>query len=272
MQKWDELPGFRTYRDFFAEVSPAMRPIVADEAMKGRLIAAIPEIEFIGERTTGKPGIHGGRFTDILDDWRVSARVMEVRRGSEGGYYVRYEVASLYPDGEWATPIFLMAFLDGDLLPRRYTIIHGTGRLCRGDVVAVDPVRREKYDYDRVLDRFAELEWGEVLLLYNKNKFSENMVIWATEERTYRFGWSLHDYPWYFSSGKRVGRTMAALLVNDFLIGGILGIQDALPWLVEDKGRLLIYPGYYDEREDRAACAARAKRRAGQGAPEEKFT
>ena len=259
MQTWDELPGFRTYRDFFVELGPSFESVTVDAATKRRMIDAIPQIEFIGERISGRPGLHDRQFSDILDDWHESAVVREVRKYGRA-HYVRYEVASLYPSGEWASSIFLMIVLDADFLPLRYTFIHGTGRLQHG-VVAEDCLYERYYDFGRIKDRFFMLGPGEWMIIWNADKCSENIFIEHIEGDDYRIGWESHDYPWFFALGEFVGRKTAQRFLGYFCEDGLLGVQEMMRWFVEDKEDIITHPAYYDESVSDGAQAVRAQRR-----------
>lgn len=259
MQTWDELPGFRTYRDFFAELGPSFESVTVDAATKRRMIDAIPQIEFIGERTLGRPGVHDRRFSDILDDWHESAVVREVRKYGRS-HYVRYEVASLYSSGEWGGPICLMAVLDEDFLPVRYTFIHGTGHLRHG-VVAEDCHYVRFYDIESIRDLLFTLDPGEWMLVWNADKFSENISIEHVDGDDYRIGWESHDYPWYFTTLEWECLRTAQCFLEKFCQNGLRGIQDMLTWYVEDKEDLVTSPTYYDESVSAGAQAVRAQRR-----------
>jgi len=193
MQRWKELPGFRTYRDFFAVLPRDYENIVPEDRLKRSLIDAIPKIELIDDdsywfdRIRREPSeMVDHCMSDILDDWHESAVVREVRQfpmrqGREGvfafgseTYYVRFEVASLYPRGVWGSPIALMMVADAFYRPMSYTFIYGNGRLqngvsCRSCYGVGDSVAAAQRD-------FALLECGDVLEVSNADKFSERIA------------------------------------------------------------------------------------------------
>ena len=124
MQTWSTLPGFRTYRDFFAE-------------LKGRLFVPIlPSVErqrFYIESILDIHGVPEEATHDIVRDWYERAEVMDVREYEEFNY-VRILVESLSCEGNWTEPINLMMTFSGKArnLLRTYTFIRKRGRLEKG--------------------------------------------------------------------------------------------------------------------------------------------
>jgi len=266
MQRWKELPGFRTFRDFFAGLFQDYDNIAPEPGLKRKLIDGIPEIEFIGEKREGTPGIHCDRLRDILDDWRESAVVREVRMRRGGSpndpavYYVRFEVASLYMSGEWGSPIALMMTVDADCQPVCYTFIYGNGRLQNG-------VKCRSYFKGAVADAlkaFDGLEEGDSIEVSNADKYSENIGVWLTPDG-YELSWYSHDYPWYFASDI-VEEDAAREFLSAFCRDGLRGVQDMTTWYVmTDLDDIITLPMYYEDSMDGRASAVRAKRRKAKG-------
>jgi len=278
MQRWKELPGFRTYRDFFAVLPRDYENIVPEDRLKRSLIDAIPKIELIDDdsywfdRIRREPSeMVDHCMSDILDDWHESAVVREVRQfpmrqGREGvfafgseTYYVRFEVASLYPRGVWGSPIALMMVADAFYRPMSYTFIYGNGRLqngvsCRSCYGVGDSVAAAQRD-------FALLECGDVLEVSNADKFSERIAIRSLgSDDGYDLCWCSHDYPWYFAldgACKEVAETFLLSFCSD----GLRAVQDMLPWRVMNRREAVLSGMYYDSDKADGAKKVRAKRR-----------
>ena len=246
MQTWSTLPGFRTYRDFFAELKDRLFVPISPSVERQRFyIESILDIHGVPEEATH----------DIVRDWYERAEVMDVREYEEFNY-VRILVESLSCEGNWTEPINLMMTFSGKArnLLRTYTFIRKRGRLEKGVKVYLWGARlwggsdADAIEYLKIMDESIPHNTGVPvkckmeLSIINAARGSEYVRIIPAGYGKYTLEWFSHDWPYSFfydNEGDGFSACETEPFIHAFCQKGILGVQDMYNWKHHDSHEIM---------------------------------
>lgn len=226
-----ELPGFRPFNAFFAELKGAFEPVACTEDERRGYVEALQTLA----------GTPAQEFHTLREDLALTAKVREVRRYGEERTFVRFEFKRLGSDCTWSPPYQLMAVFDdlGTLVC--YTVLAERGLFKEGLLYRLTKVRCDWSDFEETDDLVKALtlldteDEPEVQVVDRATGRPFAYVYGGTGPRKCAFDieWYVGCEPWILALGN-VGFAATEELLFTLKDGGVKAFEDAADWRAFD--------------------------------------
>ena len=230
------LPGFVGLREFFRRLPLSFETVPTETVDIKRFCRGILAIR-------GTPR----DYAEIaVWAWFATAKAHEVRRYSDGTWYVRFGVREISQACLSEAERQLSLAFDADANMKFYTLIDGSGILDEDSDVEFqysDIEGKQLPDVEREgwgrLSRYIEVMQGDLLeedffVVRYRHRWEPHFLaqaVWTGTNRLwYRVEYGLGAYVWQFAADELVSRKELEHLVEEFRTGGYPALQDAAEW------------------------------------------
>lgn len=223
----NDLPGFRTFNPFFAELREPFEPVACGEPEKRAYVRALAALH-------GRPA---HLFRQVREDIALTAVVREVRRYGGDRTFVRFEFTPMGAHCVWGDPVQLMVVFDelGNIV--RYTVLRGRG-LHRSGIVA--SMTRTLYDWENYTDTedlqqaldFLGNETTPEVAFSDQTPERHFLYVYGgkgVDGRMFDVEWYLANAPWLLTA-KAVGLDEVERIVSAVRDGGDVAAGESADW------------------------------------------
>lgn len=222
------LPGFRMFNAFFADLKGDFEPVVCTPKEKREYVASLKTL-------TGYPAHEFGFLREDLD---LTAKVREMRRYGVDKTFVRFEFKRLESNCTWSVPFQLMGIFDDLKNLTSYTVMHERGLFKEGVTYCMTKVRYCWDNYEMTEDPVAALAFLDA------EDTPEVQIVDKATGRSFAFiygGMGSHkcafDVEWYVGCDpwlmerKNVRFDFIERIFEALKDGGVKAFEDAADWV-----------------------------------------